>query len=62
MTNMVGNRGDIVSRHKRNQKIFDEKVQYIPGHIGIEWLESLIQLMMEINWIILDGTQWEIKR
>ena len=60
---MMGNRGDIVSGHNRNQKIFDEKVQYIPGYIGVEWYGSVIQLVViEIKGIIFHGIQQDIKR
>ena len=59
---MMGQRGDILSEHNENQKIFDGIMQDIPGQIGVEWYGSIIQLVMEIKGIIFDGIQQEIKR
>ena len=59
MTNMIGNREDIVTGHNGHQRILDGTQQNIPGHIWVRWYNSMV---MEIKGIIFDGIQQEIKR
>ena len=59
---MIGNRGDIISRHNRNQRILDGIMQDIPEHIGVEWYGYIMKLVMEIKGVIFDGIQQDSKR